>query len=276
MNKKFIAIVPVRDDSSRLKNKASGIKIYKDYSSMDCIKNRLLNSRFIDEIFFIYPNTKENAHIKNIIRKYKEEHHTNIIKSFAGDLNDLSKRAMDAIKEGYFNRRGVSNIRSYLEDVVIVNVTIDCPLVDPKQIDELILHYYEKKKEGQYLYLSNVVTRSWPDGFDVQVYDYELLKRARKYSLGNHNITNLGWDIMNYSGFLDVDFKILNYSAHRQYWHPTWGLTMDYEEDIEVIRKIYKYFDNFDFTQVQVIEYLENHPEILEINKKCKRTVSGE
>lgn len=268
LEKEVIAIIPIRDDSTRLPNKATGFKIYNKLTPMECLAERLLLSEKIDHILFLVPFTKENDYLINKINSISIEETK--IKVFSGNINDISKRALEGVKEICF----------YPEETVLVNLTGDCPLIDPFQIDYLIDKFMEEKTKNlkQYLYISNVVTRSYPDGFDIQIYDYTLLKLTRYISLDKKQTTNLGWDIINYSGYLhDIgfDLKILNYPASEELWHPEWGLVLDYEEDIEVIKSIYNHFDRFDFTLEEVIYYIENNQQIL-TNKYRRRKIPGE
>jgi hypothetical protein len=85
-------------------------------------------------------------------------------------------------------RLGVACFRGSEEDVldrvlkaarsvaadIIVELTGDCPLIDPGHIDKLVGIYLE----NDYDYVSNVVERSFPDGFDIQVFSTDLLSEV--------------------------------------------------------------------------------------------------
>lgn len=57
---------------------------------------------------------------------------------------------------------------------IIVEVTADCPLIDPNIIDEAVSIYMDNEFE----YVSNGVIRVYPDGMDIQVYSTELLRAS--------------------------------------------------------------------------------------------------
>ena len=55
----------------------------------------------------------------------------------------------------------------------IVRITSDCPLVDPGLIDNFISKF-QRKKNLQYL--SNVNPPTFPNGFDIEVFTFKILK----------------------------------------------------------------------------------------------------
>ena len=58
---------------------------------------------------------------------------------------------------------------------IIVEVTADCPLIDPNVIDEAVSIYLK----NDYDYVSNAVRRVYPDGMDIQIYSTELLRSSK-------------------------------------------------------------------------------------------------
>ena len=251
---KKIAVIPIRDDSTRLERKATGFKLYKNFTPIECIMKRLELSKRLDDIIFISPATAINKSIEKICKK-------NGYKYYAGSTNDISRRALEAVE---------------YSDCCMVDITGDCPLVDPLQVDRLLFEYERNKKDGEYLYITNILTRSYPDGFDIQVFDSKLLELARNISIDKKEITNYGWDIMHYSGYINACFRILNFPASEEYWFPRWGLTLDYQDDVFLLQKVYQHFDNFKFTCEDVIEFIKKNENILKINEECERKISGE
>ncbi len=59
---------------------------------------------------------------------------------------------------------------------VVVRLTGDCPLVDPALVDHHIARYRATGPAGGYV--SNTVSRTYPDGLDVEVMSGELLREA--------------------------------------------------------------------------------------------------
>ena len=88
-------------------------------------------------------------------------------KYFCGSENDVLSRYLDCAEK-------------YNLDV-IVRLTGDCPLVDPKLIDELLLYFFDNKLD--YASNCNLVSCQLPDGFDVEVFSIEALRNVNKISL---------------------------------------------------------------------------------------------
>ena len=53
----------------------------------------------------------------------------------------------------------------------VVRLTSDCPLIDPKLLDEMIEAAQEKNLD----YYSNVLQEKYPDGQDVEVFTFSAL-----------------------------------------------------------------------------------------------------
>src|SRR5688572_5362146 len=88
----------------------------------------------------------------------------NNLGSFRGDEQNVLSR--------YYNCAAENKLD------VVVRVTSDCPLIAPELIRNGIELYL--KTNDPYLYLSNVLERSFPRGFDFEVFSFALLERAFK------------------------------------------------------------------------------------------------
>ena len=65
---------------------------------------------------------------------------------------------------------------------MIVRITGDCPLADPKIVDEFLAEFINSDLD----YISNTNPWSYPDGLDVEVFSWELLKDAQKKAKKKH------------------------------------------------------------------------------------------
>lgn len=173
---------------------------------------------------------------------------------------------------------------------IIVDLTSDCPLVDYHHVDSLISTLIYENLD----YISNdVIDRSWPDGLDIQCYTMNALEQTYKYKsyLKKEYRMNGGWNIPTLQQHLDEyiqenltsiipvpNFKIKHIKAPDKYNHPEIGITLDTKEDYNLLRTIFAYFiprEGINFKAENVIDWLLNHPEILEINKKIQRNIPG-
>ncbi len=80
-----------------------------------------------------------------------------------GPLDDVLHRMAAAVPEG---------------SEVIVRLTGDCPLIDPALVDLHISRYVAGEATGGYV--TNVVSRTYPDGLDVEVMSRDLLIEAAR------------------------------------------------------------------------------------------------
>ncbi|MCB0762775.1 MAG: glycosyltransferase family protein [Flavobacteriales bacterium] len=58
----------------------------------------------------------------------------------------------------------------------VVRVTSDCPLVDPKLIDEVIQYAFDHDAD----YCANTLIEAYPDGQDIEVFRFSALEKAWK------------------------------------------------------------------------------------------------
>lgn len=58
----------------------------------------------------------------------------------------------------------------------VVRVTADCPVIDPAVVDRVVRYYLDL--EGEYDYVSNCLSRTFPRGMDTEVFSREALDGA--------------------------------------------------------------------------------------------------
>ncbi len=163
---------------------------------------------------------------------------------FRGSLNDVLNRFSCAAEV-------------YSPDI-IVRLTGDCPLIDPSLVDKIVNTFLESKLD----YLSNCDPATFPDGLDVEVFTYDVLKEANiKATLQSHR-EHVTPYIRNNK---DI-FSVGNYTSKIDLSHYRW--TVDEVEDYELIKKIYEYLyaSNHLFTTEDVLLLFEKHAELFSIN----------
>ena len=175
----------------------------------------------------------------------------NEILCFRGDSNDLLDRHYQAALE-------------YKADAV-VKIPSDCPLIDPRIIDEVLQYYISHSDEFDFV--SNLHPASWPDGNDVEVMSFRALEKAWKKAerqLEREHTTPYIWENKDQFRIGEVIWNTgLDYStSHR--W------TLDYPEDYEFIKRVYEelYPQNPEFTLEDILDLLKKKPEIATINNK--------
>lgn len=248
----FITTIQARMSSSRLPGKVL-IPIYENYNAIDLMVKRLSLVKEVSKIVIL---TTPNEADKPIIDHCKKNNYEYVI----GPEDDVMKRMLIAFEK--------LNLK---DEHTIIDLTSDCPLVPYDLIIKMIGMYMLYKCN----YLSNIVSRGFPDGFDVQIYKTKLLKSVYEHIKIENHKEHSGWNILNYSDYLYDKAKIINYSSEK-YFCPEIGLTLDTKEDLELIKHIYNEFSRIDFTSDELMDYiLVYNPDVLKINNQIVRKVPG-
>jgi|TARA_B110000879_G_scaffold209393_1_gene297015 spore coat polysaccharide biosynthesis protein SpsF len=148
---------------------------------------------------------------------------------------------------------------------VLVEITGDCPIIDPDLVEQTIRMFLNHSVQ----YASNSVVRSYPDGMDTQVINFESLKSSAL-------MTNDPLDREHVSRFIwknpDI-FSCVQLIAPPSLHWPGLGLTLDEESDYLLLMKIIEALspDNPLFSCQDVINFLRACPNLLEINKAVVR-----
>ncbi len=170
---------------------------------------------------------------------------------------------------------GVACYRGSLEDVLgrtvgaarsvqadlIVEITGDCPLVDPGIVDAAVRRY----GQGDADYLINVLDRlSFPIGFDVQVYSRSLLEEVEGLATDPDDRANVTPYIYHHP----ERYRVVNLLAPPALDRPGYRLCVDYPEDFAVIAAIYEalYPQNPAFTAYDIVAFLDRHPTLARQN----------
>lgn len=148
---------------------------------------------------------------------------------------------------------------------VIVDVTGDCPLLDPWLIDECIDIFLK----SDFDYFSNFVTQSYPPGIDVQILNFKVLEEmhyiAREPKFREHVTLFI---LANKN-----KYNIHNYLSPAEFNFPDWHLELDEEGDYRLIKRIYEalYPLNNKFSTLDILNILKKNPAWLKDNKNVKR-----
>ena len=148
---------------------------------------------------------------------------------------------------------------------ILVEITGDCPVIDPDLIEQTIQMYLNHSVQ----YVSNSVIRSYPDGMDTQVMSFDALKSSA-------SMTNNPLDREHVSRFIwqhPEIFSCINLIAPPSLSWPELGLTLDEEDDYKLLVKIIEELapSNPLFSCHEIINFLRASPNILKINKAVVR-----
>ena len=175
------------------------------------------------------------------------------IEVFRGDEDDVMGRVVNAGKS--------------VDADVIVEITGDCPIIDPEIIEQAIRSY----RENTYEYVGNQHIRSYPDGMDVQVFALETLVKSEAMTNEPLDREHVTLHIRNNPQI----FSHLNLVAPPEQHWPDLGLTLDEQSDFDLLKLIIENFyeENPLFSCLDVVRFLRANPKLREIN--CEVTRKG-
>jgi spore coat polysaccharide biosynthesis protein SpsF (cytidylyltransferase family) len=160
---------------------------------------------------------------------------------YGGPEHDLITRLMGAVES--------------VEADIMVRVTADCPLVDPGMIDNMIGLCHKAKNAGWAL---NWEPRKFPDGLDVDVWKVDYLKYLDKKLQGNDREYFASWCLRNH----EPHMAFTNDEDHSRFAR----LTVDYPEDLELIRAVYAEMNGDNWSANQIMRWLSENPGIKALN----------
>ncbi len=165
---------------------------------------------------------------------------------YRGNLDDVLSRYYHAAKD-----LGIEHI---------CRITADCPLIDPQIIDEVSEVY----KLGNYDYVSNCRLKStFPDGMDVEIFSFSVLKSAYKNSLLKSEREHVTPYIWNHPDRFSL--KIVESKEDLSHFR----LTVDEDVDYELMKDIFR--SVADLSVKNVVSYLSRKPSDLLPNNTIER-----
>ncbi len=146
---------------------------------------------------------------------------------------------------------------------IIVRLTADCPLLDPRVID-LVVDYFAAH---DFDYVSNTQDRSFPRGMDVEVFSRSALERAAEEATDPYHrehVTAYFYDhpdrqlsMPSGLGGAIRGFKVGRIELR---------LTVDTEADLDLVDRILGEVGERDYRLADIIDLLQQNPEWVSIN----------
>jgi len=238
--KKVVAIIQARMGSTRLPGKV--LKEIVGKPMLWHVINRVKNAKELDDIVIATTDLKEDTQILELASEIG-------VKTYAGSENDVLDRYYQAA------------IMSKTD--VIVRITADCPLADPKLIDQVVKYYII----NDFDYVSTSIKPTYPDGIDVEVFSFAALEKSwseAKLASEREHVTPYIWKNPNI-------FKIKNYENNFDNSYIRWSV--DEQCDLEFVREIYNrlYAKKPRFYMEDVLDLLRKSPELMSINEGIVR-----
>lgn len=144
---------------------------------------------------------------------------------------------------------------------VIVELTGDCPLIDPAIVEQCIQAYRAAKVD----YLSNVQERTYPIGMDTQVFATSVLDDVARRTSDPTDHEHVSLYIYRHPEL----YSLKNVAAPPELHDPELRLTLDTKQDYELIDAVFAALlpaKGPGFSLADVLELLRRNPELREIN----------
>lgn len=238
---KTTIIIQARVASSRLPGKI--LKKIQNNTIIELIVKRLKKAKLADDIVVATSDNKDNKPLINLLKKKK-------IKFFCGSENDALSRFYLAAKKN--------------KSKIIIRITGDCPLADPHIVDEFILDF----KKNNFDYLSNANPWTYPDGLDVEVFSFKLLKEAHIKAKREHRKN--GGVLISYLRD-NKNYKIKNKKLNIKGNFRKIRLTVDEKDDLQLVNKLYEYFKpNIHFNYKEIAKFYNKNKSFFKKNSHLK------
>jgi len=239
----ILAIIQARMGSTRLPGKIL-LPLADSRPVLGCMLSRVKKTKLIGQVIVATTDQAEDNKTAAYLAGTGQEY-------FRGSEGDVLDRYYQAAKKAGASRSDA-----------IVRLTADCPVIDPRVIDEVIKTY----EDHDYDFVSNSLPPySYPDGMDVEVFSFANLEKAwREARLPSHreHVTFYFWQS-------PERFKIYSCKYSRDL--SSYRLTLDYPEDYQVLAQVYKHFGGLEFSMEDIVKFLDEHPAVKKLNAGIKQ-----
>jgi spore coat polysaccharide biosynthesis protein SpsF len=236
----IVAIIQARSSSSRFPNKVLA-DLAGDAMILQQI-NRVRGSKLIDKIVVA---TSVDPSDDLLVDLLKSEG----IPYYRGSLSNVLARFVDVIQIEKPN--------------VVVRLTADCPLTDPRVIDLVISKHLSSESD----YTSNTLTPTFPDGLDVECISPTVLRNLLDANPTEVECEHVTYGLYSRPGFCTME-SVEQASDHS---HLRW--TVDIPEDLDFVRKVYAEFapDYYSFGQMELMALSGINSEFIRTNAILER-----
>ncbi|MDD5564736.1 MAG: NTP transferase domain-containing protein [Thermoanaerobaculaceae bacterium] len=206
---------------------------------LEVIIDRLKKSREPEDIVVATTTLNRDDIIANTARRLG-------VRVFRGEEDDVLAR--------YYKAATKNNLD------IIVRVTGDCPFADPDIIDSMINEFL---RQGGIEYLSNTIVRTYPRGFDVEVFSLKALESA-------YNNSREAYQREHVTPYIYENFKTANYSFSED--ASCFRVTVDTKEDLDLAVRISDALKGRGFIRCKdVVRLLKENPDIASINSDIRQ-----
>ena len=248
------------------------MKNLKNMKIVATIEARMTSSRLPGKVLLPANGKPMLEHLVNRLKQ---------VKSLQGIVLATTVNQTDDCLVALAEQQGISCFRGSEEDVmlrvvgaaesvnadVIVEITGDCPLVDPLLVEQTIQMFLHNSCD----YVSTGYVPSYPAGMgDSQVFYLETLKRSAEMTDDPLDHEHVTLHIHNHPELFSQIYLV---APPDLYW-PELHLILDEQADYELLKRIIEHVGDANpyFTCREVIKLLKSKPDWVAINRDVKRT----
>lgn len=238
-NRKVAAIIQARMGSSRLPGKV--LKNLSGKAMLAHVYDRIRISRLVDQIIVATTDDESDDQIAQFCEENKMAY-------FRGHQFDVLDR--------FYQASLAFNVD------IIVRITADCPLLDPTLMDDVIQSFFDQDVDFATNRLPPPWKRSYPIGLDVEVCSFVALEKAWKEATLAYEREH----VLPYLYDQPERFKTLLIHHDPDFGYKRW--TVDTLQDLQLVEGIIDHFHpNFEYSWKDVLNFLQNNPELEHLNQ---------
>lgn len=235
---KVVAIIQARMSSTRLPGKV--LKTASGRTMLDRMLERVRKSTMIDQVIVATTTDPSDNAIVRACHRYDTE-------VYRGSLLDVLDRYYQAAKQYQAN--------------IIVRLTGDCPLIDPRLIDDVVKALVDQQVDFACNRLPPPFARTYPIGLDVEASTIAALENAWRNADQKHEREH----VFPYLYAVPGRFKVIQLNHSENLGHLRW--TLDTPADLVLLRRVYRYFKGRnDFSWLDVVQLWREKPALFEVN----------
>src|SRR5262245_17584910 len=236
MSQRIVCTIEARMTSSRLPGKVLLPVVGRPLLAL--MIERLRRSRRLDAIVVATTEDAASDPIEALAREVG-------VGCFRGSEDDVLGRVLRAAQEA--------------DADLIVETTADCPLIDPQVLDRVVDAFLE----GGADYCSNLLPRTYPHGFEVQVFPTAVLAEVDRLTQDPADREHVSLYIYEVPG----RYRLRNVESDRPDGAAL-RLTVDTEADLALVREVFEalYPSNPAFGLGAVLDLLAARPDLLALN----------
>ena len=146
-----------------------------------------------------------------------------------------------------------------------IRVTSDCPAIDPQLLSSGLDIFAAESPD----YLSNVVVRTYPRGYDFEIFTIPVLLAAAREARDGYSREHVTPFLYRHP----ERFSVRSLERADPMETSAWRITLDTPEDWMLIRRLFEALapENPLFGLAEVEAYLTGHPDLLELNRSVSQ-----